>query len=186
MVSIGETPFGVVVRSRDRPRLPNGVPGKRAVQARIAARAGPAHGERGRAGTVRAVIDPVFRLVAPPSALAGAPAGWVPELLEQGELALAPDGGGLDAIDAVARALGRPAVAVLRREETHAAGETSVREFASDLALVWIAPAFGDDARTWARDRAPMTLLVEHDGALPESELRRIERFVAILGRQAE
>ena len=46
--------------------------------------------------------------------------------------------------------------------------------------------AFGDDARAWARDRAPMTLLVEHDGALPEDERRRIERFVAILGRQAE
>ena len=31
-----------------------------------------------------------------------------------------------------------------------------------------------------------MTLLVEHDGPLPEEERRRIERFVAILGRQAE
>jgi hypothetical protein len=132
------------------------------------------------------VIDPVFRLAAPPSALDGAPAGWATELLGQGELALSVDAGGLDAIDAVARALGRPAVAVLRREETTAAAETSVREFAAGLALVWIAPAFGDDARAWARDRAPMTLLVEHDGPLPEEERRRIERFVAILGRQAE
>lgn len=130
--------------------------------------------------------DPVFRLVAPPSALDGAPAGWATELLDQGELALAPDGGGLDAVDAVARALGRPAVSVLRREPTDAAAEASVREFAAGLALVWIAPSFGDDARAWARDRAPMTLLVEQDGELPEDERRRIERFVAILGRQAE
>lgn len=132
------------------------------------------------------MTEPVFRLVAPPSALDGAPAGWAAELLDQGELALATDAGGLDAISAVARALDRPAVAVLRREATDAAAEASVREFAAGLALVWIAPSFGDDARAWARDRAPMTLLVEHDGALPEDERRRIERFVAILGRQAE
>jgi hypothetical protein len=132
------------------------------------------------------VPDPVFRLVAPASALDGSPAEWTVELLRQGELALSVDAGGLDAIDAVARALGRPAVSVLRREATAAAAEDSVREFAGGLALVWIAPAFGDDARAWARDRAPMTLLVEHDGALPEEERRRIERFVAILGRQAE
>jgi hypothetical protein len=31
-----------------------------------------------------------------------------------------------------------------------------------------------------------MTLLVEHDGPLPEQERRRIERFVATLGRQAK
>ena len=31
-----------------------------------------------------------------------------------------------------------------------------------------------------------MTLLVEVDGALPEVERRRIERFLAILGRQSE
>ncbi|QEC49023.1 hypothetical protein FSW04_16560 [Baekduia soli] len=132
------------------------------------------------------MIDPVFRLVAPASALQGAPAGWAKELLSQGEMALAVDAGGLDGIDAVARALERPAVAVLRREPTGAATEATVREFAGGLALVWIAPAFGDTARTWARDRAPMTLLVEHDGALPDEERRRIERFVAILGRQAE
>jgi hypothetical protein len=132
------------------------------------------------------VTDPVFRLVAPASALQAAPAGWAGELLRQGELALALHAGELDAIDAVARALDRPAVAVLRREATSEAAEASVREFADDLALVWVAPSFGDDARKWARDRAPMTLLVEHDGPLPEEERRRIERFVAILGRQAE
>jgi hypothetical protein len=132
------------------------------------------------------VTHPVFRLVAPASTLQDAPAGWASELLAQGELALALHAGELDAIDAVARALDRPAVAVLRREATSEAAEASVREFAADLALIWVAPSFGDDARAWARDRAPMTLLVEHDGPLPDEERRRIERFVAILGRQAE
>jgi hypothetical protein len=132
------------------------------------------------------VTDLVFRLVVPPSALDGVPAGWATEMLAQGELALAPDGGGLDAVDDVARALGRPVVSVLRREPTEAATEGCVREFAAQLALVWVAPSFRDEARAWARDRAPMTLLVEHDGPLPEDERRRIERFVAILGRQAE
>lgn len=136
--------------------------------------------------TVRGVTEPVFRLVAPASALEAAPAGWARELLQQGEMALALDADKLDAIDAVARALDQPAVAVLRREPSPTAAEASVREFAAGLALVWIAPAFGDDARAWAHDRAPMTLLVEHDGPLPEEERRRIERFVAILGRQAE
>jgi hypothetical protein len=132
------------------------------------------------------VTDPVFRLVAPATALEAAPAGWAKELLRQGEMALALDAASLDAIDAVARALEQPAVAVLRRESTSLAAEASVREFAAGLALVWIATTFGDDARAWARDRAPMTLLVEHDGPLPDDERRRIERFVAILGRQAE
>ncbi|MET0603423.1 MAG: hypothetical protein ABW167_15665 [Baekduia sp.] len=132
------------------------------------------------------MTDPVFRLVTPASALDAAPAGWAKELLRQGEMALALGAEGLEAIDAVAKALDRPAVAVLRRESTSAAAEASVREFAAALALVWIAPAFSDEARTWARDRAPMTLLVEHDGPLPDEERHRIERFVAILGRQAE
>jgi hypothetical protein len=144
--------------------------------------------ERRAAGgaTVRVVTDPVFRLVTPASALQAAPAGWAKELLRQGEMALALDAGELDAIDAVARSLEQPAVAVLRRESTPVATEALVREFAAGLGLVWIASAFGDDARAWARDRAPMTLLVEHDGPLPDEERRRIERFVAILGRQAE
>lgn len=132
------------------------------------------------------MIDPVFRMVVPASALRGAPAGWATELLGQGEMALSVDDGGLEAIDAVARALDRPAVTVLRREATPADAEASVRQFAASLALVWVAPSFSDDARLWARDRPPMTLLVEHDGPLPEDERRRIERFVAILGRQAE
>jgi hypothetical protein len=132
------------------------------------------------------MTDPVFRLVAPASVLEATPAGWTKDLLRQGEMALALDAGALDAIDAVARALGSPAVAVLRREATPVATEASVREFADGLALVWIAPSFSTEARAWARDRAPMTLLVDHDGPLPEDDRRRIERFVAILGRQAE
>jgi hypothetical protein len=52
--------------------------------------------------------------------------------------------------------------------------------------LVWVAPAFGERAQRWARDRGPMTLLVETGEALSEDERRRVERFVVILGRQDE
>jgi len=52
--------------------------------------------------------------------------------------------------------------------------------------LVWIAADFSPAARAWARDRGPMTLLVSADGPLSEDERKRIERFVATLGRQAE
>jgi hypothetical protein len=51
---------------------------------------------------------------------------------------------------------------------------------------VWSAAGFSDDARRWARERGPMTLLVEASGPLAEDERKRIERFVATLGRQAE
>jgi hypothetical protein len=61
-----------------------------------------------------------------------------------------------------------------------------VQTYAGDVATVWIDTAFSDTARAWARDRGPMTLLVESGGALPEVERRRIERFVAILGRQSD
>ena len=51
---------------------------------------------------------------------------------------------------------------------------------------MWIAPEFSDDARGWARDRGPMTLLVDTGAGLTDDERRRIERFLAILGRQSE
>jgi hypothetical protein len=54
------------------------------------------------------------------------------------------------------------------------------------MALVWVAGAFGEAALTWAHDRGPMTLLVETDRPLSDDERKRVERFVVILGRQAE
>ena len=58
--------------------------------------------------------------------------------------------------------------------------------YAASKPLVWIAPAFGEDAVAWAHARGPMTLLVEAGGVLSDDERRRVERFVVILGRQAE
>ncbi len=58
--------------------------------------------------------------------------------------------------------------------------------FAGSMPLLWIAASFGPAARERAVRRGPMTLLVEAEGALPEGERRRIDRFVALLGRQAE
>ena len=130
--------------------------------------------------------DPLFRMVCIPAALDGAPAGWAAGLLEDGEIALLVDHGGLDAISAVAHALDLVTVPVVRVEETAERQEQTVMAYAGRLPLVWVASTFGDRARAWARDRGPMTLLVEAGGGLAADERRRTERFVATLGRQAE
>jgi hypothetical protein len=129
--------------------------------------------------------DLLFRLVCPPAVLTGSPDGWAAEMLQGGEVAVLVDEGGLSTIDAVARTLDATTVSVLRTEDSPAAQERTVMQHAGDLALIWVAPSFGDEARAWAQDRGPMTLLVELDGALSEQERRRIERFVSILSGQA-
>lgn len=132
------------------------------------------------------MATPNFRLVCVAGALQAAPKGWAAEMLRDGEVALLVDDGGLAAIDAVAHALDLLAVRVVRREETAARQEQTVIAHAGSLPLVWLGPIFSDEARTWARDRRPMTLLVEVAGAVPDDQRRRIDRFVALLGRQAE
>ncbi len=125
-------------------------------------------------------------MVCIPAALDGAPAGWAADLLDDGEIALLVDGGGLDAVSAVAHALDFVAVPVLRSEQTPEQQEETVMAYAARLPLVWVADSFGERTRAWARDRGPMTLLVESAGALTADDRRRTERFVATLGRQAE
>jgi hypothetical protein len=132
------------------------------------------------------MAGPLFHLVCAPGILAAAPEGWVSAMLEDGELALLVDGGGLDAISDVAHSLDLVTVPILRTEATAEEQERTVMAFAGSKALVWVAPAFGDGARTWARDRGPMTLLVETADPLADDERKRVERFVVILGRQAE
>lgn len=127
----------------------------------------------------------LFRLVCGPAVLTNAPAGWATEMLRDGEVAIVPDAEGLASIHAVARALDATAVAVVRGEEDAAAQERTVMAHAGTLALIWVAPGFSDDARAWAQKRAPMTLLIEADGDLPQDERRRVERFVSILSGQA-
>ena len=129
--------------------------------------------------------QPRFQLVCSPSALAGAPAGWAGEMLREGEVALLA-GEGLGAINEVAHALDQATIAVLRSEQTRALQDQTVMAHAGGLPLVWVAEGFGDEVSSWARDRGPMTLLVEADGPLPDEERRRIDRFVAMLGRQSE
>lgn len=135
---------------------------------------------------MRRVADSLFRLVCAPRILDGAPPGWVSALLDQGELALLVDGGGLDAISDVAHRLDLVTVPLLRVEATTEAQERTVMAYAAGKALVWVAPAFGAPAVSWARDRGPMTLLVETSDPLSDDERRRVERFVVTLGRQAE
>src|SRR5579875_785616 len=126
----------------------------------------------------------MFRLVCLPVALGEAPARWA--MLGEGELALLPGAGGLDEVAELAHRLDLLSVELLRGEATPDAQEETVMMFAGSLPLVWVAREFSPRARGWAERRGPMTLLVEADGALSPDELRRIERFVAALGRQSE
>ncbi|MDO8214174.1 hypothetical protein [Conexibacter sp. CPCC 206217] len=131
------------------------------------------------------MADPLFHMVCVPAALESSEA-WAAELLRDGDLALLIDGSGLDGINAIAHALDQRTIALVRTEPDAAAQDETVIAHAAALPLVWVAKEFSPRARSWARDRGPMTLLIETDGVLPDEERRRIDRFVALLGRQAE
>ncbi|MBA3748280.1 MAG: hypothetical protein H0W96_12440 [Solirubrobacterales bacterium] len=128
----------------------------------------------------------LFRLVCTPGNLDGAPEGWVESMLDEGDLALLVDGGGLDAISTVAHVLDLVTVPLLRTEGSAEEQERTVMRYAGAMALIWVAASFGEAAVTWAHDRGPMTLLVETGESLSDDERKRVERFVVILGRQAE
>jgi hypothetical protein len=129
--------------------------------------------------------EPGFRFVGAPSALAGAPAGWAREMLEEGEVALLGDEG-LTAVNEIAHELAQTSIILLRSEQTAQQQDATVIDYARALPLVWVAASFSDDARRWAHDRGPMTLLVDTAGPLDDDDQRRIDRFVASLGRQSE
>jgi hypothetical protein len=107
-------------------------------------------------------------------------------MLREGEIALLPADGGLAAVDDVARALDAVTVAVVRGEPDAERQEQTVIEYAGPLPLVWVGASFSDAATQWAHDRGPMTLLVQTERSLSDDERRRIDRFVATLGRQSE
>ena len=132
------------------------------------------------------MAEPSFRFVCVPDALAGAPSGWAREMLQDGEIALLAGDGGLEAVNAVAHDLDLTSVPLVRGEESAQRQEQTVMAYAENLPLVWVSAGFGEGASAWARDRGPMTLLVAAGGPLAEEERRRIERFVATLGRQSE
>jgi hypothetical protein len=132
------------------------------------------------------MADPGFRFVCVPNALAGAPSGWARQMLHDGEIALLAGDGGLDAINGVAHDLDLASVSLVRGEESPARQEHTVMAYAGNLPLVWVGAGFSDAAVAWARDRGPMTLLVTAAAPLSAEEQRRIERFVATLGRQSE
>lgn len=128
---------------------------------------------------------PVFRFVCAPSALEGVPAGWAREMLRDGEIALLGDQG-LGEINEVAHELGQTSILLVRSEQDPARQDQTVIDYADSLPLVRVAGVFSERARSWARDRGPMTLLVETSSPLVLGERRRIDRFVATLGRQSE
>jgi hypothetical protein len=125
-------------------------------------------------------------MVCSPAALTVAPAGWATETLRDGEIALLADVGGLDAIAAAAHTLDLVTISIVRIEEAEATQEQTVRTFAGSFPLVWVSPQFSDPVVVWARERGPMTLLVEAKGALPDEDRGRIGRFLALLARQSE
>ena len=94
------------------------------------------------------MVGPLFRLVCSPGILDGAPEGWVSSMLEEGELALLVDDGGLNAISAVAHRLDLVTVPLLRTEDSAEQQERTIMSYAGSMALVWVAPAFGDAATT--------------------------------------
>jgi hypothetical protein len=128
---------------------------------------------------------PRFRFVCAPSALTGAPSGWAREMLKEGEVALLGDEG-LDAVNAVAHELDLTAVSLIRAETSAERQDATVTAYAAALPLVWVADGFTEYAHAWAHGRGPMTLLSQSAGPLGDEERRRIDRFVAILGRQSE
>jgi hypothetical protein len=107
-------------------------------------------------------------------------------MLRDGEVALLSDTGGFAAVNAVAHELGVLSIPLVRGEDTPADQHDTVIAYAQALPLVWVSPSFSAKVTDWARSRGPMTLLVESDGPLSEPERRRIDRFVASLGRQSE
>jgi hypothetical protein len=132
------------------------------------------------------VSIPRFRFVCVPAALEGSPAAWAREMLVDGEIALLAGAGGFDAINDLAHSLHLVSVAVVRSETSASRQEETVIAYAQSLPLIWVAGAFSEHASGWAHDRGPMTLLVATSEPLAESERRRIDRFVAALGRQSE
>jgi hypothetical protein len=136
--------------------------------------------------TSLSAVAAIFRLVCTASALAGASKSWAAETLRDGEVALLVDAGGLEAVNAAAHGLDLVTVSILRSEATTAAQDTTVMAFAGALPLVWVGSDFSAEARDWARERRPMTLLVDTDGPLPDAERGRIARFLALLGRHTE
>ena len=129
--------------------------------------------------------EPRFRFVCAPSSLNGAPAGWAREMLREGEVALLADEG-LEAVNEVAHELGQVAIQLIRTESSSELQDATVEAYAGSLPLVWVAASFTGRVTQWAHDRGPMTLLSQSDGPLNDDERRRIDRFVAILGRQSE
>jgi hypothetical protein len=106
-------------------------------------------------------------------------------MLEEGEVALLGHEG-LEAVNSLAHDLGQTSIALVRTEDTRERQEATVIGYADALPLIWVAGEFSEHVRSWAHDRGPMTVLTTATGALDDEERRRIDRFVAMLGRQSE
>jgi hypothetical protein len=107
-------------------------------------------------------------------------------MLEEGEVALLASDG-LDVINQVAQDLGQITITLVRAEHSRERQDATVMAYAEPLPLVWVAHEFSAEVKRWAHERGAMTLLSEASGQpLGDGERRRIDRFLAILGRQSE
>jgi hypothetical protein len=77
-------------------------------------------------------------------------------------------------------------VPLLRTEDEPSQQDATVMSYAHWPAVSPKPPAIQTSGVDRAHRRGPMTLLVETAGPLSDEERRRIDRFVVILGRQAE
>ena len=106
-------------------------------------------------------------------------------MLREGEVALLANEG-IEAVNDIAHALDQATIAVLRNEQTRDLQDQTVMAYADALPLILVAEGFSQQVSSWAHNRGPMTLLLEATGPLPDEERKRIDRFVASLGRQSE
>jgi hypothetical protein len=129
------------------------------------------------------VSEPGFHFVCVPSALVGLPAEWVTDMLGDGKIALLVDGGGFAAIDEVAHTLGLISVPLpATRGNGGASGGHGDGVRRSPPARVGGRRPQRDGHRLG--EQSPPDDVAT--GPLSEDERRRIDRFVAILGRQSE
>lgn len=104
-------------------------------------------------------------------------------MLRDGEIALLPDAGGLAAISDVAHQLRLLSVPVIRTEPDEERQHETVMATQADCRSCGSAGVSAPRSPPGRATGGQMTLLVHTARALEEDERRRIDRFVATLGR---
>ena len=75
-------------------------------------------------------------------------------MLRDGEIALLGDKG-LAAVNEVAHELGQTSILLVRSEADAGQQDATVIAYARSVPIVWVADAFSENVRRWARERGP-------------------------------